>query len=472
MNSAPMNSRDVLVEETLVKQARRLQEAFLKETGNEWSENWSKEVVARLYHFEHWHMLAHHLRQSIYRSDDVRFQFTHLHPETINSISPLVLPELNKRKIVLANLLEGAEPNNSLSLTDEGSDVCDRLIIKMYGFKTISEFSVHLKYHFHDHKISLLDQKSPHLIINEEVPGDYFEAFSELLIYQQDYAPIVAVAPRDHFESDITYGDVGLLKGIEAMGPFTHWSMRRLYNWFANKLRANYANYIHLPKAISLSEIIAPLFIVKSPLLRLNDLMRMLSLDSLIKYSYSPEIPKQFKLIISQYIDQLPGYVDGMGYYGPIPETAMNYHNQTAMLITQMLADNTVYFDWIESNPRASIILSDAENLQSLNTVWQDKSMPLSLNDALLETLAAMSPQSMLFIKVSKEKIDTQLLENIKKITGQKKLTIVWWCSNGLPLEIENEFKCNKLNLNKDKNETTFDLELLDGSKYSWRRNY
>lgn len=98
MDTSDMDFQDYMTENILLKQAERLQSEMKIEFDLKTTFERSKEIVARLYQFDHWHLLSSHLRLSKTRSSDSRFKFSHLNPSTIDEISPSIVDEMSIRK--------------------------------------------------------------------------------------------------------------------------------------------------------------------------------------------------------------------------------------------------------------------------------------------------------------------------------------------------------------------------------------
>lgn len=213
---------------------------------------------------------------------------------------------------------------------------------------------------------------------------------------------------------------------------------------------------------------ITPLFIMTSKNLMLSDLMSLLSISSIYKYAYSNKIPSNYRRILRDYLISLPGFDENISSSIEIYEDAKSYHNQTSMLIAQMITDNTSYFNRIEYNEKSTLKFLDASELQSLNRLWLKNNE--DLGNLIIKNIKLLPERSMVLITISKEPIDINLIKNIKDLAENKEIVIVWLCTESVPNEVIKVFNCNYLHVNKNKKIADFKLTLKSNKSHHWKR--
>lgn len=470
----------LITEEILIKQSDRAISSIEKHLSINITPSYAKRIVANIYGFDDWNFVSHHLRTSIYKERDARFNFIELHPDTIHQISPEVITYLNTQKSILKSIMEVDTVSNDFYSNDKEYELCefvkdwdslDFILANMYGFDHPLKVISNVKYHFFEGFVSLYDEKNPWLIIKNKTDIEHIESIKEMIVYHQDFGPVLTISPREMFENEMENNDIKSPDSIKNQGPFSNWNVRRLFDLFKDKINKGHGDSFHKINAIRLSEIAVTLFLTTSKTYSASDFMKCLSLRTLAKVPYIESYPKNIRILVKSYLDNLPGTPDNMGIHMEHPKIASEYHKQTSMILSEVMISLISYFEHIGQNSNSMQYLIDASSIQDLKKTMLVKNSDKDLDEIIITEFINMPDKSMIFIKANSEDIDEKFIEFIQRSAIQKKSVICWLCNGEIPKQIDKKLY-SKLTINPESNKFKYKLITMSGEKKTWTRTY
>ena len=429
MQRAQMNASDIQTEQVLLLQAKKLWKYQSEHTQFNWTMEWAKELVARIYGFRHWFQISHHMRTSCQKSEDVRFNNLELHPKTMEFFGCDSISILSNKKSMLLRSLE-VEDSPHIALSDANASIYDNLIFAMHGFSSPHDFSMRLRYHFFDSFISLYDHIAIVIVVDDNTTSSP-QSLKEILLYHQDFGDCYVFSELEFFEPELKAGDLKSLPKVTYTHPFEGWSLSRLFSLVSRELKALFGSNIHNLNAIRLSEVALTIFACTSREKSLSDFIKLLNLDNLAKSAQQRNIPESVSRIAIEYLNKLPGYKKGDGFYKACSAESVAYHNQIAMMVSQSLTSLTDYFKPLTETSHSSLYFYDTNCIKEI-----ERNIDREGINFLLKQMKNASERSLFFLSIEDKLVFTRHSEEIESIAIDKSHQVLLWNKSGSILDL------------------------------------
>jgi len=359
----------------LEQQSHRLFNAINNYSDESFTELWTKEIVARIYSFEHWHSLYNYVRNDPYAINDHRFLNLQLHPNTVSDIDPNLVKDWFLRKEILKGFFrkDALRTQNDSILFVEG-DLFDNLMAKMHGFDNFMELWLGMRFHFLFEKentfISLFHEKNPHLILYlDKTPSkEVMKNISSLFCQQEEVAPVLFIGPKEWIYTSIQNNAVMPVNKYLNEQPFLGWTEDRITQLFSNIIKERYKGFLTMEKAIDLvsASISALIYELGANYVFMDiyDLISVFSLKNLILIANNSTYPSYITQPIDKYLTSLSGYNDKQCQDRNAKQRTQKAHDQIVMLIMPVLIEYYNLFKPLENFVETNFYLLDAHNWQ------------------------------------------------------------------------------------------------------------
>lgn len=354
--------------QVLTKQADRLAKELCRKHNPQQAQFLAKQCVSAVYGFDHWANMSYFIRTNDNPYEDSIFEHAFLHPKTITNTSLSFINTWEEKKDKIAHALgKSIKKSTELSFNEYyNGDECSRYLAKMYGFSSMSDIWLNIKYHFEKNGTytSIFDLKRNEIKLILKSTPDNSRFIEEIIRNQSRIGQTLFIGPKEWFKFEMDSSSISLSEKYLSISPFYGWTTERILDLFINDIKHRFGQFITFELSKILLETIIPILVYDlnnySIDISMDAFCEVLKLKNLLMIVGDTTYPACIQDRVQRYLKEI-GYVD-ISNDNIVPEKIHQKHDHASMLVSSTVFNLNNYFNSNYFGLCDDVILIDAEN--------------------------------------------------------------------------------------------------------------